>query len=90
LLSPGRPRGRGCDGNEPRRPGPLANYLRIEERGLEADGPDLAGRLYERFCDALEAAGVHVARGAFGARMAVSLVDDGPMTIVLDPLRGRS
>jgi D-tyrosyl-tRNA(Tyr) deacylase len=46
--------------------------------------PDLAERLYERFCDALEAAGVHVARGVFGARMAVSLVNDGPVTIVLD------
>ena len=46
--------------------------------------PDLAERLYERFCDALEAAGVHVARGVFGARTAVSLVNDGPVTIVLD------
>jgi D-tyrosyl-tRNA(Tyr) deacylase len=45
--------------------------------------------LYERFCDALEAAGVHVARGALGARMAVWLVNDGPVTIVLDTLRGR-
>ncbi len=46
--------------------------------------PDLAEGLYERFCDALEAAGVRVARGVFGARMAVSLVNDGPVTIVLD------
>jgi D-aminoacyl-tRNA deacylase len=46
--------------------------------------PDLAEGLYERFCDALAAAGVRVARGVFGARMAVSLVNDGPVTIVLD------
>jgi D-tyrosyl-tRNA(Tyr) deacylase len=56
---------------------------------LLSPGPDLAERLYERFCDALEAAAVHVARGALGARMAVSLVNDGPVTIVLDTLRGR-
>ena len=40
--------------------------------------------LYERFCEALAEAGVLVQRGAFGARMAVSLVNDGPVTIVLD------
>jgi D-tyrosyl-tRNA(Tyr) deacylase len=40
--------------------------------------------LYDRFCDALAAAGVLVERGVFGARMAVSLVNDGPVTIVLD------
>jgi D-aminoacyl-tRNA deacylase len=46
--------------------------------------PDHAEALYGRFCDALEAAGVRVARGVFGTRMAVSLVNDGPVTIVLD------
>ena len=40
--------------------------------------------LYERFCVALEHEGVPVARGVFGARMGVSLVNDGPVTIVLD------
>jgi len=40
--------------------------------------------VYERFCAALEAAGIDVARGMFGARMAVELVNDGPVTIVLD------
>jgi D-tyrosyl-tRNA(Tyr) deacylase len=40
--------------------------------------------LYEAFCAALERQEVRVARGAFGARMAVSLVNDGPVTIVLD------
>ena len=40
--------------------------------------------IYERFCEALAAAGVPVERGVFGARMAVELVNDGPVTIVLD------
>ena len=44
----------------------------------------LAEPLYERFCSALEEEGVRVARGVFGARMQVSLVNDGPVTIVLD------
>jgi D-tyrosyl-tRNA(Tyr) deacylase len=46
--------------------------------------PELAEPLYERFCEALEAEGVRVARGVFGARMEVELVNDGPVTIVLD------
>jgi D-aminoacyl-tRNA deacylase len=40
--------------------------------------------LYQRFCKALAAAGVSVERGVFGARMAVGLVNDGPVTIVLE------
>jgi D-aminoacyl-tRNA deacylase len=50
----------------------------------EAASPDEAIALYERFCAELASAGVHVQRGAFGARMAVELVNDGPVTIVLD------
>ena len=49
-----------------------------------AAGPEEAERLYERFCDELQALGVPVARGVFGARMTVELVNDGPVTIVLD------
>ncbi|HEY5478868.1 MAG TPA: D-aminoacyl-tRNA deacylase [Gaiellaceae bacterium] len=45
---------------------------------------DLAEPLYERFCDALRAEGVPVATGRFGALMQVELVNDGPVTIVLD------
>lgn len=40
--------------------------------------------LFGWFCDELEALGVPVARGVFGARMAVELVNDGPVTVVLD------
>jgi D-aminoacyl-tRNA deacylase len=50
----------------------------------DAADPELAEPLYERFCTLLEDAGVRVSRGVFGARMQVSLVNDGPVTIVLD------
>ena len=45
--------------------------------------PEEAEQIYERVCSALAAAGVSVERGVFGARMAVELVNDGPMTLVL-------
>ena len=45
--------------------------------------PEEAEPLYDRFCEALATAGVPVERGVFGARMAVELVNDGPVTIVL-------
>jgi D-tyrosyl-tRNA(Tyr) deacylase len=44
-----------------------------------AAAPEIAARLYERFCDRLGAA-----RGVFGARMAVELVNDGPVTLLLE------
>jgi D-aminoacyl-tRNA deacylase len=50
----------------------------------DAARPEVAEPLYERFCAALEDEGVRVARGVFGARMEVALVNDGPVTIVLD------
>jgi D-aminoacyl-tRNA deacylase len=50
----------------------------------DAARPEVAEPLYEAFCAALESEGVRVGRGVFGARMEVSLVNDGPVTIVLD------
>jgi D-tyrosyl-tRNA(Tyr) deacylase len=50
----------------------------------DAAPPELAERLYERVCAAIEASGTRVARGRFGAEMAVELVNDGPFTIWLD------
>jgi D-aminoacyl-tRNA deacylase len=49
--------------------------------------PDVAEPLYERFCAELRDRGVPVETGVFGARMAVELVNDGPVTIVLDTQR---
>jgi D-aminoacyl-tRNA deacylase len=46
--------------------------------------PAEAEPLYRRFCEAVAAEGVQVARGVFGAAMRVELVNDGPVTIVLD------
>jgi D-tyrosyl-tRNA(Tyr) deacylase len=51
---------------------------------LGAAAPDLGRDLYDRFASAVEARGVRVARGTFGAEMEVELVNDGPMTIWLD------
>jgi len=46
--------------------------------------PEQAEPLYERFCNALQAEGVHVETGEFGASMCVELANDGPVTIVLE------
>ena len=47
--------------------------------------PEEAEPLYRAFCEALHGLGIRVETGVFGARMAVSLVNDGPVTIVLEP-----
>lgn len=46
--------------------------------------PELAEHLYGRFCTVLRAQGVDVQEGVFGARMQVELVNDGPVTLVID------
>jgi D-tyrosyl-tRNA(Tyr) deacylase len=46
--------------------------------------PAVAQPLYERFAVALGDLGVPVQTGVFGARMEIALVNDGPVTIVLD------
>ncbi len=46
--------------------------------------PEHAEPLVEAFAAALRAEGVHVETGVFGAHMAVELVNDGPVTIILD------
>ncbi|MEZ5750642.1 MAG: D-aminoacyl-tRNA deacylase [Paracoccaceae bacterium] len=49
-----------------------------------AAAPELGRALYEVFADHIEAQGVPVGRGQFGAEMQVALVNDGPMTIWID------
>lgn len=51
--------------------------------GAAAPGP-VAEPLYEYFCSALAQTGVPVSRGRFGADMNVELVNDGPVTLILE------
>lgn len=46
--------------------------------------PEFAEPLYEAFCRAIENEGIRCERGRFGAHMEVSLVNDGPVTLVID------
>ena len=50
----------------------------------EAADPVEGERLYELFCRELEGHGVPVETGRFGARMAVELVNDGPVTLLVE------
>lgn len=45
---------------------------------------ELAVICYEKFCTALEELGLSVERGVFGAHMEVELVNDGPITLILE------
>jgi len=50
----------------------------------DAAPPELAAQLYQAFVEAVEQAGVPVATGRFRQHMEVELVNDGPVTLVLD------
>ena len=50
----------------------------------DAAAPQTAEQLYRNFIDLLKEKGMHVGEGKFQARMAVSLVNDGPVTIIID------
>ena len=50
----------------------------------DAGNPILANELYEYFCSECEKNEIHVEKGIFGADMKVSLVNDGPVTILLE------
>ncbi|MDH4227345.1 MAG: D-aminoacyl-tRNA deacylase [Deltaproteobacteria bacterium] len=49
-----------------------------------AEGPDAAKRLYEELLSETRSLGIDTKEGAFGAHMEVALVNDGPVTILLD------
>src|SRR4051812_40954919 len=51
---------------------------------IGAAGPDVAVPRYEAFVDAVRRHGVPVASGRFGADMQVELVNDGPVTLIID------
>ena len=51
---------------------------------VTAAKPDIANPLYEYFNDCIRGYGIHVETGIFGADMKVSLINDGPVTIILD------
>ena len=50
----------------------------------EAAPPEVAEPLYEQFCQALKDQGLEVQTGVFQAMMQVALVNDGPVTVLLD------
>ena len=53
---------------------------------IDAAPPALAVPLYETFIHAVKAQGIPIATGQFGADMQVELVNDGPVTMVIDSL----
>ena len=73
----------GCPGDGP---GPvLPPQPRVRVRSFtEAAPPATAEALYEHFVTCARSGGSPVATGRFGARMALALVNDGPVTLVLD------
>ena len=55
---------------------------------IGAADPTVAIPLYESFVAALKRSGLTVATGEFGADMQVALVNDGPVTLILDRVAG--
>ena len=51
---------------------------------VNAAKPDLANELYEYFCEKCKEEQIEVQKGIFGADMKVSLLNDGPVTIILE------
>ena len=49
--------------------------------------PEIAAPLIESFCHAIESLGLRVERGVFGAHMVVELVNDGPVTLMIESPR---
>ena len=56
---------------------------------MNAAQPEMAKRLYEKFIDECKQLGLTVATGQFGADMKISYVNDGPVSILLECIRGK-
>ena len=56
--------------------------------GEAAPGPE-AQQLFDRFVELLRGQGIPVKTGVFGAHMEVGLVNDGPVTLILERIRGK-
>lgn len=53
---------------------------------INAAKPDFANELYEYFCERCKENGIEVEKGIFGADMKVNLLNDGPVTILLEKI----
>ena len=51
--------------------------------------PEFASQMVDELCDAFRDRGIDVATGSFGAMMSVQLVNEGPVTFVVDVVDGR-
>lgn len=51
---------------------------------INAANPDVANELYEYFCEKCKEQNIKVEKGIFGADMKVNLLNDGPVTIILE------
>jgi D-tyrosyl-tRNA(Tyr) deacylase len=54
---------------------------------VNAASPDLAEKLYQQFVDCIQQKGVPVKTGRFQAKMEVSLINDGPVTLIIESKR---
>ncbi|PIV54718.1 MAG: D-tyrosyl-tRNA(Tyr) deacylase, partial [Caldiserica bacterium CG02_land_8_20_14_3_00_36_38] len=64
----------------------LASYIKKGNRPSFSDALEekIAEKLYEKFVDNIKSEGLRVRKGVFKARMEVSLVNDGPVTFILE------
>lgn len=63
----------------------IADWKKGRRPGFSrAARPDEGNRLYEHYMECIRQHGVHVEAGIFGAHMDVALVNDGPVTLILE------
>ena len=55
----------------------------------EAEAPALANELYEHFCRSLCSFGIPIQQGVFGAHLQVELINDGPVTLIVQSIGGQ-